>query len=552
MTTFSIWECIVCGWVYNESLGSPDDGIAPGTLWKDIPEDWTCPDCGVTKQDFEMVKSGVSAPTISSAAPAVEKTRSPIDEPTTAPATDDLGEPFQIWECVICGWIYDESKGWPEDDILPGTRWEDIPDDWTCPDCGVGKQDFDMIEIRAQIPAPITTSTPESVDSIDHSQAPIVIVGTGLAGYSLAREYRKLNSSTPLVMITSDDGRMYYKPAISTGYHKQQTPEQLASASTKEMAQQLQADIQVFTTIESIDINNQTVRTSKGKTPYSKLILATGARCIELPMAGSGLDSVYSINNLLDYASFRNAMEGKSHVLIIGGGLIGSEYANDLIQSGYKVSVVDPLPSVLGTLMPKAASDSVKNALETAGVNFHFGTVVEKIDTQAIGVRATLANGQFVDADIVLSAVGVRPDLTLANSAGLQTNRGIITDRALQTSVKNVYALGDCAEVDSHLLFYVAPLIEGAKKLAATLNGDVQDVDYGTMPVVVKTTLFPVTLSPPPKTDGQWHIEINTPTGVKALFKTAQGQLLGYALTGDCTRFREELNRVLQPIMHAR
>ena len=318
------------------------------------------------------------------------------------------------------------------------------------------------------------------------------------------------------------------------------------------MALQLQADIQVYTNIENIDIDNKSVLTSKGPVQYSKLILATGARCIELPMAGNGLDAVYSINNLLDYATFRDAMKGKNHVLIIGGGLIGSEYANDLIQSGYEVSVVDPLPSVLGTLMPKPASDSVKNALEAAGVNFHFDTVVEKIDTQAIGVRATLANGQFVDADIVLSAVGVRPDLTLANSAGLQTNRGIITDRALQTSAKNVYALGDCAEVDSHLLFYVAPLIEGAKKLAATLNGDVQDVYYGTMPVVVKTTLFPVTLSPPPKTDGQWHIEINTPTGVKALFKTVQGQLLGYALTGDCTRFREELNRVLQPIMHAR
>ncbi len=549
MTTFSVWECIVCGWVYDESLGSPDDGIVPGTLWEDIPEQWTCPDCGVTKQDFEMVKSDVTAPTTSAAAPAVKKPKSPKDEPAVTSATDNLGEPFQIWECVICGWIYDESKGWAEDNILPGTRWADIPDDWVCPDCGVGKQDFDMIVVSESNTAPTTRSTIGSVDSIDHSQAPVVIVGTGLAGYNLAREYRKLNSSTPLVIFTSDDGRMYYKPAISTGYHKQQTPDQLASASTEEMAQQLQADIQVFTTIESIDINKQTVRTSEGETSYSKLILASGARCIELPMAGSGLDSVYSINNLLDYASFRSAMEGKSHVLIIGGGLIGSEYANDLIQSGYKVTVVDPLSSVLRTLMPKAASDSVKNALKTAGVNFHFSTVVEKIDTQTTGVRATLANGQFIDADIVLSAVGVRPDLTLANSAGLQTNRGIITDRALQTSAKNVYALGDCAEVDSHLLFYVAPLIEGAKKLAATLNGDVQDVYYGTMPVFVKTTLFPVTVSPPPKTDGQWHIEINTATGVKALFKAAQGQLLGYALTGDCTRFKEELNGALQPMM---
>jgi rubredoxin len=61
MTTFSVWECIICGWIYDESQGFPEDGIAPGTLWDDIPQDWTCPDCGVTKQDFEMVKTGLSA-----------------------------------------------------------------------------------------------------------------------------------------------------------------------------------------------------------------------------------------------------------------------------------------------------------------------------------------------------------------------------------------------------------------------------------------------------------------------------------------------------------
>ncbi|MBT5798056.1 MAG: rubredoxin, partial [Porticoccaceae bacterium] len=104
MTTFSVWECIVCGWVYDESLGSPDDGIVPRTLWEDIPEHWTCPNCSVTKQDFEMVKSGVSAAaTTTAAAPAVEKQQRSKGEPAAAPATDDSGEPFQIWECVICG-----------------------------------------------------------------------------------------------------------------------------------------------------------------------------------------------------------------------------------------------------------------------------------------------------------------------------------------------------------------------------------------------------------------------------------------------------------------
>ncbi len=554
MNTLNIWECIICGWLYDESLGCPEDGIAPGTRWEDVPEDWTCPVCGVSKQDFEMVKTGPSPTSIpASVAPATSSTHQSStimkDEAPSVLNPTNSGEPFQIWECIICGWIYDESKGWPDDDILPGTRWVDIPDDWTCPDCGVGKQDFEMIAVSASDGPQSTVKTSELLGPIDQDQLPVIVVGTGLAGYNFAREYRKLNTTTPLIMITSDDGRMYYKPAISTGYHTNKSPDQLATATAEEMALELRAEIQTFTSIKSIDEHNQLLETSNGNLNYEKLVLATGARCIELPIAGDGLESIYSINNLMDYSAFRQAMEGKKHVLIIGGGLIGSEYANDLIQSGYEVTVVDPLPSVLSTLMPKAASDSVKNALANAGVQFHFETVVEKIENQATGVKATLASGNEVEADIVLSAVGVRPDLTLAKTAGLQTNRGIITDRSLKTSASNIYALGDCAEVDTHLLFYVAPLVEGAKKLASTINGEEQQVYYGTMPVIIKTTLFPVTVSPPPKTDGQWHIDIESSTGVKALFKTPEGELVGYALTGDCTKFRDELNMSLRPIM---
>ena len=554
MNTLNVWECIICGWLYDESLGCPEDGIAPGTRWEDVPEDWTCPVCGVSKQDFEMVKTGPSPTSIpASVAPATSSTHQSStiikDEAPGVLNPTNSGEPFQIWECIICGWIYDESKGWPDDDILPGTRWVDIPDDWTCPDCGVGKQDFEMIAVSASDGPQSTVKTSELLGPIDQDQLPVIVVGTGLAGYNFAREYRKLNTTTPLIMITSDDGRMYYKPAISTGYHTNKSPDQLATATAEEMALELKAEIQTFTSIKSIDEHNQLLETSNGNLNYEKLVLATGARCIELPIAGDGLESIYSINNLMDYSAFRQAMEGKKHVLIIGGGLIGSEYANDLIQSGYEVTVVDPLPSVLSTLMPKAASDSVKNALANAGVQFHFETVVEKIENQATGVKATLASGKEVEADIVLSAVGVRPDLTLAKTAGLQTNRGIITDRSLKTSASNIYALGDCAEVDTHLLFYVAPLVEGAKKLASTINGEEQQVYYGTMPVIIKTTLFPVTVSPPPKTDGQWHIDIESSTGVKALFKTPEGELVGYALTGDCTKFRDELNMSLRPIM---
>ena len=544
MQPFKIWECLVCGWRYDESKGWPDDGIAPGTRWEDIPSDWQCPDCGVSKEDFEMVAVGT--------APSAQEISSPIEP--KAVAQDAQQVPFQIWECLVCGWIYDEAKGCPDEGIAPGTRWEAIPDDWACPDCGVGKEDFEMVAISrsdagTEVPAESAAPT-QTAETNDTDRKPVVIVGSGLAGYNLAKEFRKLDQRTPLVMITSDDGRFYSKPLISTGYHKQKSADEMATASAEKMAQQLDAAIHIFTRVTAIDPDAKRIETSNGNIDYEKLVLASGARCIEAPLEGNALNQVYSVNNLLDYARFRTAMVGKKRVLIIGAGLIGSEYCNDLIQSGFEVEVVDPLDSVLGTLLPQSASASVKNALEKAGARFHFGTVVKRVDQLGNGVRATLGNGSTIDADIVLSAIGVRPDLALAKMAGLETNRGIVTDRNLRTSNADIFALGDCAEVDGHVLFYITPLMESSRKLAATLYGTTSAVEYGVMPVTVKTTLFPVIVSPPAKqARGQWVIEEDNESGVRALFRSPTGELLGFALTGDCISDKDQLVAQTQPVM---
>jgi rubredoxin-NAD+ reductase len=316
------------------------------------------------------------------------------------------------------------------------------------------------------------------------------------------------------------------------------------------MAQQLNADIRIFTRVESVDAEQQTLTTSAGTLNYGKLVLATGARCIEAPLEGDALDQVYSINDLLDYTRFRTTMVGKKKVLVIGAGLIGSEYTNDLVQCDFDIDVVDPLDSVLATLLPKTASDSVKKALEAKGARFHFGTVVKRVDRNGQGVRATLGNGETIDADIVLSAIGVRPNLQLAENLGLTTNRGIVTDRTLKTSRDNIYSLGDCAEVDGHVLFYIAPLMECARALAQTLNGNTTAVNYGVMPVTVKTTLFPVVVNPPARDAvGSWHIEVDTDTGVQARFESDTGETLGFALTGDCISSKDNLAAQIVPVM---
>jgi rubredoxin-NAD+ reductase len=270
------------------------------------------------------------------------------------------------------------------------------------------------------------------------------------------------------------------------------------------------------------------------------------------PVQGDALDHVYSINDLLDFDDFRKAVKKTQakKIVLIGGGLIGCEFANDLINGGFNVEVVDPLGYCLPTLLPELAGKAVQRALEAKGAIFHFGDLVSAVNRNpAGGVKVTCQSGQELQADLVISAVGVRPRTELAAAAGLTVNRGIVTDRKLQTSATNVYALGDCAEVDGRNLVYVAPLNAAAKALGQTLAGKASDVVYPAMPVMVKTPACPVALSPAPLgAEGSWQIQQNGNDTV-AEFRNAAGQLLGFALTGEGTKEKMRLQKELPPIL---
>ncbi|HDZ39543.1 MAG TPA: FAD-dependent oxidoreductase, partial [Marinobacter sp.] len=327
-------------------------------------------------------------------------------------------------------------------------------------------------------------------------QGPIVIVGTGLAGYSLAREIRKQHKDVPIVMITADDGISYSKPMLSTGFTKGKDAEGLAQAATEAMAEQLNLKLRTYTTVTGIDTDNQRLLLGEESLSYRKLVLAWGADVIRLTLPGEGQERVFPINDLGDYRAFRKALKPGSRVAIMGAGLIGCEFANDLRNGGYEVDVIAPSDAVMPSLLPPAAANAVQTELEALGVSFHLETVVERIEPADTGLTLFLANGEKRQADLVISAVGLRPRTELARAAGIDTGRGIKVNRALETSAQNVYALGDCAEVDGHVLLYVLPLMACARALAKTLVGVRTDVSYGAMPVMIKTPCCPVAVCP--------------------------------------------------------
>ncbi|GBC55125.1 rubredoxin-NAD(+) reductase [Stutzerimonas stutzeri] len=379
--------------------------------------------------------------------------------------------------------------------------------------------------------------------------APVVIIGTGLAGYNLAREFRKLDSQTPLLLITADDGRSYSKPLLSTGFAANKNADNLGMATAGAMAEQLNAEIRTHTRVTRLDPANRRVWIGNEPVPYRDLVLAWGAQTIQVLVEGDAADAVYPINDLHDYGRFRAAAAGKRRVLILGAGLIGCEFANDLLLGGHEVDLVAPSEQVMPGLLPLQAAEAVKRGLEGIGARFHLGATLERLQRSSDGLQATLSDGSQRGCDLVVSAVGLRPRTELAAEAGLEVKRGIVVDRLLKTSAEHVYALGDCAEVEGLSLLYVMPLMAGARALAKTLFGNPTFVSYGPMPITVKTPACPVVVSlPAVGSAGNWTVEAQG-NDVKALYLGTSGQLLGYALTGAAVQERLALNKQLPPVL---
>lgn len=367
----------------------------------------------------------------------------------------------------------------------------------------------------------------------------LTLLGSGHAGYTLAREWRKLNADAPLRIITRDDGANYYKPNLSKAFASGKDADGLRVATAAQMAEQLKAEILTHTEVSELLPAEHALRVGGTRYEYSQLVLATGAQPIRLPVQGDAAAQLLSVNDRDDYARLRARMQPGARVLIVGAGLIGCEFANDFAAAGFDVQVADIAAWPLARLLPEAQGRALQAALQALGVRWHLGKGLHSLSGSG-PLQAQLANGERITVDVAISAVGLRPDLTLARAAGLRCAQGLVVDAALQTSAPDVYALGDCIEIGGRLLPYILPIATGARALAATLNGTRTPVKFPAMPVAVKTPACPLIVNPPPHAEGAWTIE-GSGSDLTALFNDHAGNACGFALSGTATAQRAAL-----------
>lgn len=379
----------------------------------------------------------------------------------------------------------------------------------------------------------------------------ILIIGTGLSGYLFAKEFRKHDTTSSLTMVTKSDGYFYSKPLLSTALSNKKTPSELTINTVETMRTQLNATIFIRSDIYQIDAVNKKIffydeKNQEKKVSYDKLIVANGANTINIPLEGDAVDDVLHVNQLEDYRIFRDKLSDKKRVAILGAGLVGCEFANDLISAGYDVTMIAPDDYLLKKWVPEKVGRALETVLRQAGVHFHlsvFPKIVQRSSVNDSVYEIILSDGAKLQADVILSAAGIKPNLSLATMANLKTNLGICVNEYLQTSDPDVYALGDCAEMNGDLKMVVAAIMQNSRVLAEVLAGKVPVIQNQIIPVAIKTGLCPIVVVPPDKSmSGEWKV-IAEDANIQALFYDHTNQLRGFALSGNGVKERMRLIR---------
>jgi NADPH-dependent 2,4-dienoyl-CoA reductase/sulfur reductase-like enzyme/nitrite reductase/ring-hydroxylating ferredoxin subunit len=270
----------------------------------------------------------------------------------------------------------------------------------------------------------------------------IVIVGGGAAGFAAAEMLRRRGYGGSIVMVSNDAAPPVDRPNLSKDYLAGSAPEDWLPLRPDVFYSASKIDLRLNTEVAAIDAKQHQIRCANGASlDYDRLLLATGAEPVRLPVPSADLPHVHTLRSLADCRAIIADTQSAKRVLVIGASFIGLEAAAALRTRNIEVHVVAPETRPMERVLGPQLGDFIRALHEEHGVVFHLGETVTAFD----GRRATLKGGSTLDTDVVVVGVGVRPRLALAEQAGLAMDRGVVVDAYLRTSVPDVYAAGDIA-----------------------------------------------------------------------------------------------------------
>lgn len=274
----------------------------------------------------------------------------------------------------------------------------------------------------------------------------VVVVGTGQAGFQLAASLRDGGFAGAVTLIGEEMGLPYQRPPLSKAFLKGGDTQDALAFRPAAWFERHGIAVRDRVRVAEIDRAGRRVGIAGGAwVPYERLVLATGARNRVLALPGASLPGVLSLRDVPDALALRHALAGARRVVVVGGGFLGLEVAATAAASGREVRVVEATDRLMGRAVSPAVSRHFLERHRAHGITVGLGEMLSAIlgEERATGVRTT--EGETIAADLVVVAVGVVPNIELAEAAGLAVDRGIVVDHTLRSSDPLIHALGDCA-----------------------------------------------------------------------------------------------------------
>ncbi len=345
------------------------------------------------------------------------------------------------WKCLVCGHIH------------TGAEPPDI-----CPACGVGKENF----VRLMTEDEFSNDTNEK----------FVIIGSGIAALSSAQAIRKRNKTCSITMVTDEDTNPYYRPILSDML-TEEIPYDSLYVMKDEWYKQNRVDVKTEELVTAIDTKGKSIVTEHGDILlYDKLIIATGARSNVPPIPGADKQGVYTMRTLRDATRLKSAISIAQKAVVVGGGVLGLEAVWEMLSAGLDVTVVEFAPRIMPRQLDESSSQRLQDIMLKKGLHLYLDMGTDAIvgDDKVSGVR--LKDGTVLEADLVLLSTGVKPNLELAQAAGIGIDKGIIVDAGMRTNAPDVYAAGDVAQFGERMIGLWPVSIDMGKTAGAAAAGD--------------------------------------------------------------------------------
>ncbi len=313
----------------------------------------------------------------------------------------------------------------------------------------------------------------------------VVVVGNGMAGARLVEELQRRDPSLEITVFGAEQHAAYNRILLSDVLAGKRRDTDVALTAAPGPVRRLGLEV------TGIGLKERVVRTADGTTTaYDALVLATGSAPVVPPVHGIAgpdgklLDGVFVFRTLEDCAAIAARAKRATRAIVVGGGLLGLEAARGLLQHGLHVDVVHGMAHLMDVQLDPTGGAVLRRSVEALGVGVHLGSFASRVTGSRSVTGVGLADGRMVPGDLVVLACGVRPQVALARTAGLDVDRGVVVDDQLRTSDPAVFAIGECAQHQGEVYGLVAPAWEQASVVAQVLTG--RDGTYSGSRVVAR------------------------------------------------------------------